>query len=57
MDDPLRTVGIKCNQMLNELKKSKPLLPDKTKPLSHCIIGVVLRTFATHTNIDAAKKH
>jgi hypothetical protein len=42
---PLRTRGAKLDRKIFE---SPPLLPDRSKPFSHLVTGVVLRTFAAH---------
>jgi hypothetical protein len=34
--------------LLEALRKPNPISPDKSKPFSHCITGVVLRAFAAH---------
>lgn len=44
---PLRTVGTKF-KLTEALKNPEPIKPDKSKPFSHCITGVVLRAFAAH---------
>lgn len=43
---PLRTVGKK---LFADTFKSRTIEPDKTKPFSHLVTGIVLRAFAAHT--------
>ncbi|MFQ6086203.1 MAG: hypothetical protein ACE5OY_08110 [Candidatus Bathyarchaeia archaeon] len=43
---PLRTIG--SGTLLRALKSPEPIKPDRSKPFSHCITGVVLRAFAAH---------
>lgn len=43
---PLRTTNSKS--LLQAFKNPKPLKPERSKPFSHCITGVVLRAFAAH---------
>jgi len=46
---PFRTIGIKdFRTILQAIKNPEPIKPDKSKPFSHCITGVVLRAFAAH---------
>jgi hypothetical protein len=48
---PFRTVSDKnrgSSTLMQALANSVPLEPDKSKPFSHCITGVVLRAFAAH---------
>jgi len=46
---PLRTIGGKDSRALLEaFKNPRPIKPDKLKPFSHCVTGVVLRAFAAH---------
>ena len=45
---PLRTVGREAGTLYEALKNPKPIQPDRSKPFSHCITGVVLRAFAAH---------
>ena len=54
---PMRTANAKLNTGI--LAKKTLLHPDKTKPFSHLVTGVVLRAFAAHPEhrkSDAAKK-
>jgi hypothetical protein len=44
---PMRTAQPK-GSLLEALQKPEPISPDKSKPFSHCITGVVLRAFAAH---------
>jgi len=45
---PLRTIGKDSGTLLQALKNPKPIKPDRSKPFSHCVTGVVLRAFASH---------
>lgn len=45
---PSRTNKAKNYTLMQALKNPAPIKPDKSKPFSHCITGVVLRAFATH---------
>lgn len=45
---PLRTVDKESGTIFEALKKLKLIKPDRSKPFSHCITGVVLRAFAAH---------
>ncbi|MCP8304688.1 MAG: hypothetical protein H3Z50_04365 [archaeon] len=46
---PFRTIGSKgSGALLEVMKKPEPVKPDKSKPFSHCITGVVLRALAAH---------
>jgi hypothetical protein len=46
---PARTYGGKDSITLMEaMKKKEPIKPDRSKPFSHMVTGVVLRAFATH---------
>ena len=42
---PIRTLGLNLLQMYSQ---DRPLLPDRSKPFSHLVTGVVLRAFAAH---------
>ena len=42
---PVRTLGMKLEQMFS---LDKPLSPDRSKPFSHLVTGVVLRALAAH---------
>lgn len=44
---PFRTRGLKLDSM-TPLSKEETVLPDRTKPFSHLVTGVVLRAFAVH---------
>ena len=44
---PMRTAQPK-GSLLEALQKPEPISPDKSKPFSHCITGVVLRAFVAH---------
>lgn len=46
---PLRTVVMKGYDTLMEaMNRSEPIKPDRSKPFSHWVTGVVLRAFAAH---------
>jgi hypothetical protein len=46
---PFRTTGKKdSGTILQAMSKREPIEPDRSKPFSHCITGVVLRAFAAH---------
>jgi len=45
---PLRTVGRGSGTLLQALRNPKTIKPDRSKPFSHCITGVVLRAFAAN---------
>lgn len=49
---PLRTVGTPFAEFLDLERTSKPILPDRSKPSSHLVTGMVLRAFAA----DAAQR-
>jgi len=54
---PFRTIGGKdSGTLLQAMKNPEPIQPDKSKPFSHCITGVVLRTFATHQKYRRTKE-
>ncbi len=42
---PLRTVGAKLDSLM---MKDDPVQPDRSKPFSHLVTGVVVRAFAAH---------
>jgi hypothetical protein len=50
---PLRTAGIKFNRGI--LFQKSTVQPDKTKPFSHLITGIVSRAFAAHTKYRTAE--
>lgn len=49
---PLRTIG----KGLQAINNPETLKPDKSKPSSHCITGVVLRAFAAHQKYRKAEE-
>jgi len=54
---PFRTIGGKdSGTLLQAMKNPEPIQPDKSKPFSHCITGVVLRAFATHQKYRRTKE-
>jgi hypothetical protein len=54
---PFRTIGTKDSRtLLQAMKNPEPIKPDKSKPFSHCITGVVLRAFAAHQKYRKTKE-
>jgi len=54
---PFRTIGAKDSAtLLQAMKNLEPIKPDKSKPFSHCITGVVLRAFAAHQKYRKTKE-
>jgi hypothetical protein len=45
---PLRTEGIPFSEFLDLTRHPEPVAPDRTKPSSHLVTGMVLRAFAAH---------
>lgn len=45
---PFRTLGIPFSQFLDVRRHPTPVLPDRSKPSSHLVTGMVLRAFAAH---------
>jgi hypothetical protein len=45
---PLRTVGVPFSEFVDLQRHPKPIAPDKSKPFSHLVTGMVLRAFAAH---------
>jgi hypothetical protein len=57
---PARTVqGRDSLTLMEAIKRQEPINPDRSKPFSHLITGVVLRAFAAHPKhrTDAEAKH
>jgi hypothetical protein len=50
---PLRTSGMNLKEAL---KDNKPALPDRSKPFSHLVTGMVLRAFAAHPEYRESKE-
>jgi hypothetical protein len=50
---PLRTSGMNLKEAL---KEKKPALPDRSKPFSHLVTGMVLRAFAAHPKYRKSKE-
>jgi len=53
---PIRTLGLNLQAMYSQ---DRPLLPDRSKPFSHLVTGVVMRAFAAHPdwrNSEIAKQ-
>jgi len=40
--------------LMQALKNPEPIRPDKSKPFSHCITGIILRAFAAHPKYSKA---
>jgi hypothetical protein len=53
---PFRTIGTKGSKLLQAMKEPEPIRPDKSKPSSHCITGVVSRAFAAHRKYRRTKE-
>lgn len=53
---PFRTIGTKGSKLLQVMKDPEPIDPDKSKPFSHCVTGVVLRAFAAHQKYRKTKE-
>jgi hypothetical protein len=45
---PLRTVGVPFAEFVDLQRHPKPIAPDRSKPSSHLVTGMVLRAFAAH---------
>jgi Squalene-hopene cyclase C-terminal domain len=45
---PVRTVGVPFPEFVDVEHHPEPLAPDRSKPSSHLVTGMVLRAFATH---------
>jgi hypothetical protein len=45
---PLRTVGVPFSEFVDLQRHPKPIIPDRSKPFSHLVTGMVLRAFAAH---------
>jgi len=45
---PFRTLRIPFSQFLDVRRHPEPVLPDRSKPSSHLVTGMVLRAFAAH---------
>lgn len=50
---PMRTLKAKLDR---KILQSPPLAPDRSKPFSHLVTGVVLRAFAAHTEHRRSKE-
>lgn len=54
---PFRTIGAKgSGTLLQAVRNPEPIKPDRSKPFSHCITGVVLRAFAAHQKYRKTKE-
>jgi len=54
---PFRTIDAKdSGTLLQAMKNPEPIKPDRSKPSSHCITGVVLRAFAAHQKYRKTKE-
>jgi len=51
---PVRTVGIPFSEFLDTRRHPRPLRPERTKPSSHLVTGMVLRAFASHPALRRA---
>lgn len=45
---PVRTVGVPFPEFVDVARHPEPLAPDRSKPSSHLVTGMVLRAFAAH---------
>jgi hypothetical protein len=45
---PLRTLGVPFTEFFDLSRHQKPIAPDRSKPSSHLVTGMVLRAFAAH---------
>ncbi len=45
---PLRTVGVPFSEFFDLSPRQRPIAPDRSKPSSHLVTGMVLRAFAAH---------
>ena len=45
---PVRTVGVPFPEFVDVERHPEPLAPDRSKPSSHLVTGMVLRAFAVH---------
>ena len=45
---PLRTVGVPFSEFTDTMRHPEPIPPDRTRPSSHLVTGMVLRAFAAH---------
>lgn len=45
---PVRTMGIPFSEFVDVKRHPEPIRPDRTKPSSHLVTGMVLRAFAAH---------
>lgn len=45
---PVRTVGVPFPEFVDLQRHPKPIAPDRSKPSSHLVTGMVLRAFAAH---------
>ncbi len=53
---PFRTLGRGLSDAIYQQEKLDTLKPDKTKPSSHLITGIVLRAFAAHPKYNRIKE-
>ncbi|MGZ6617554.1 MAG: prenyltransferase/squalene oxidase repeat-containing protein [Solirubrobacteraceae bacterium] len=51
---PVRTVGVPFSEFIDVLRHPQPFAPDRSKPSSHLVTGMVLRAFAAHPAWPAA---
>ncbi len=45
---PVRTIGVPFPEFVDVERHPEPLAPDRSKPSSHLVTGMVLRAFAAH---------
>jgi hypothetical protein len=45
---PVRTVGVPFPEFVDVERHPQPLAPDRSRPSSHLVTGMVLRAFAAH---------
>ncbi len=45
---PLRTAGVPFSEFFDLGRRQRPIAPDRSKPSSHLVTGMVLRAFAAH---------
>lgn len=45
---PVRTVGVPFSEFFDLRRRRSPIAPDRSKPSSHLVTGMVLRAFAAH---------
>jgi Squalene-hopene cyclase C-terminal domain len=53
---PMRTLGYRYRDFLDIDRHPEPLAPDRSKPFSHLVTGMVLRAFAAHPDWSGAEE-